>query len=293
MDLNLSNLPGAFGAPSQPANTGDNVELVDVDLLDEFPGHPYSVNDDEAMSDLAESVRLIGVATPLLIRPAGNRYQVISGHRRLEAARRAGLDHVPAIIRDMDDDTAVITMVDSNKARTNIPLSEQAKAMRMRHDAILHQGARSADGKTTRQRLGEENESSEKTAARLVQLGRLDDGLIRHLDDKSLPARSGLQLVSAKPATQRNIANWLAGENGRRLGEEQAMRLRSLDEEQAEPLDPGLIATVAVQPKRDNQYVRVPVAWLPAGLPADERQEWVRHAIEQCRAHGAEEQEAR
>ena len=117
------------------------VSEIDANLLDEFAGHPYSVNDDEAMDDLVESIQRIGIATPLLVRPADGRYQIISGHRRAHAARIIGLDRVPAVVRDMDDDTAVITMVDSNKSRPNIPLSEQAKAMLMRHDAIMHQAA--------------------------------------------------------------------------------------------------------------------------------------------------------
>ena len=250
MNLNLSNLPGAFGDTGLMTGSTGGVKDIDTTLLEEFTGHPYSVNDDEAMDELVESIRRIGIATPLLVRPVGGGYQIISGHRRAHAARIIGLGHVPAVVRDMDDDTAVITMVDSNKTRPNIPLSEQAKAMLMRHDAIVHQGSRNETGETSRQQLSRENEVGEKTVARLVQLGRLDGRLMPHLDDGSLPARSGLQLVMTKPGTQRNVAGWLEGGGKRKLGEAQAKTLRSLDERQPEELDPGTIAAAcAVESK--------------------------------------------
>lgn len=234
MNLNLSNLPGAFGETETKPDMESGVSEIDANLLDEFAGHPYSVNDDEAMDDLVESIQRIGIATPLLVRPADGRYQIISGHRRVHAARIIGLDRVPAVVRDMDDDTAVITMVDSNKSRPNIPLSEQAKAMLMRHDAIMHQGSRGETGETSRQQLSRENEMGEKTVARLVQ-----------------------------------------------LGEAQAKTIRSLDEQQAEELDPGTIAAAcAVERKpKTKEYVRVPREWIPAGMDDDDAIEWIHRAI--------------
>ena len=104
MNLKLSNLPGAFGETETKPDMESGVSEIDVNLLDEFAGHPYSVNDDEAMDDLVESIQRIGIATPLLVRPADGRYQIISGHRRAHAARIIGLDRVPAVVRDMDDD---------------------------------------------------------------------------------------------------------------------------------------------------------------------------------------------
>lgn len=281
MNLNLSNLPGAFGETETKPDMESGVSEIDANLLDEFAGHPYSVNDDEAMDDLVESIQRIGIATPLLVRPADGRYQIISGHRRAHAARIIGLDRVPAVVRDMDDDTAVITMVDSNKSRPNIPLSEQAKAMLMRHDAIMHQGSRGETGETSRQQLSRENEMGEKTVARLVQLGQLDERLMPHLDDGSLPARSGLQVVMTKPGTQRNVAGWLEGGGKRKLGEAQAKTIRSLDEQQAEELDPGTIAVAcAVERKpKTKEYVRVPREWIPAGMDDDAAIEWIHRAI--------------
>lgn len=288
MNLNLSNLPRAFGDVAQAPANEPGVSEIETGLLDEFSGHPYSVNDDDAMDELVESIRRIGIATPLLVRPANGRYQIISGHRRAHAARIAGLDHVPAVIRDMDDDTAVITMVDSNKTRPNIPLSEQARAMLMRHDAILYQGSRNDDGETTRQQLGKENESSEKTVARLVQLGRLDGRLMPHLDDGSLPARSGLQIVMTKPGTQQKVADWLEGEKKRKLGESQAKKIRALDERQDEELDPGTIAATAAEDGKPKakECLRIPRNWIPDGMDDSQAVEWIRRAINEYRKAG-------
>lgn len=285
MNLNLSNLPGAFGSGPVPDTDDRDVSKVRVDLLDPFPNHPYSVNDDQAMDELVESVRMLGVVAPLLLRPVDGRYQIISGHRRAHAARLAGLEEVPAVIRDMDDDTATITMVDSNKSRPSIPLSEQAKAMRMRHDAILHQGSMNDDGRTTREQLGDENDMSEKSAARLVQLGHLHESLMPHLDNGSLPARSGLQIVRTKPDTQQNVAAWLDSDPKRRLAEKQAKTIRALDEQQHEPLDAGTIATVAPapakKPKDEDDWIRIPAAWIPTGMERERAVEWIHSLLDQ------------
>lgn len=285
MNLNLSNLPGAFGSGPVPDMDDRDVSKVRVDLLDPFPHHPYSVNDDQAMDELVESVRMLGVVAPLLLRPVDGRYQIISGHRRAHAARLAGLEEVPAVIRDMDDDTATITMVDSNKSRPSIPLSEQAKAMRMRHDAILHQGSMNDDGRTTREQLGDENDMSEKSAARLVQLGHLHESLMPHLDNGSLPARSGLQIVRTKPDTQQNVAAWLDSDPKRKLAEKQAKTIRALDEQQHEPLDAGTIATVApapaTKPKDEDDWIRIPAAWIPTGMERERAVEWIHSLLDQ------------
>ena len=95
MNLNLSNLPGAFGSGPVPDTDDRDVSKVRVDLLDPFPNHPYSVNDDQAMDELVESVRMLGVVAPLLLRPVDGRYQIISGHRRAHAARLAGWTTTP------------------------------------------------------------------------------------------------------------------------------------------------------------------------------------------------------
>lgn len=118
--------------------------MVQICDLQEFSGHPFKVVKDAAMYELMESIRLEGVLVPLLIRPAeqDGKYEIIAGHRRKMAAEWAGLTEVPAIVRNLDDDQAVIAMIDSNLQRERILPSEKAYAYKMRLEAMKHQGKR-------------------------------------------------------------------------------------------------------------------------------------------------------
>ena len=117
---------------------------IDVEAIYPFDNHPFKVIDDERMEELTESIRTNGVITPVLVRPDDEgTYEMISGHRRLRAAKRAGLRKIPAIIKEMTDDEATILMVDSNIQRENLLPSEKAFAYKMKMDALKHQGHRS------------------------------------------------------------------------------------------------------------------------------------------------------
>ena len=123
----------------------EQVQQIPIDELHPFTNHPFKVLDDEAMTRTAESIAQYGVLAPLIARPRpdGNGYEIISGHRRQYAAKLAGLDTLPVIVRQMSDDAAVILMVDSNLQREHILPSERAFAYKMKLDAIKNQGARS------------------------------------------------------------------------------------------------------------------------------------------------------
>ena len=131
----------------------NDIQQVSLEHLHSFENHPFQVNDDEAMAELVESVKEEGILTALLVRPLGDgEYEIIAGHRRRHAAQLAGLKEVPVIIRNMDQDTAVRAMVDSNLQRPNILPSEKAFAYRMKMEAMNHQGTSggiSAKKKTT------------------------------------------------------------------------------------------------------------------------------------------------
>ena len=119
----------------------NDIQQVALEHLHSFENHPFQVNDDEAMTELVESVKEEGILTALLVRPLGDgEYEIIAGHRRRHAAQLAGLKEVPVIIRNMDQDTAVRAMVDSNLQRPNILPSEKAFAYRMKMEAMNHQG---------------------------------------------------------------------------------------------------------------------------------------------------------
>ena len=116
---------------------------VPLSKLHDFPNHPFKVRDDEAMQETAESIRQYGVLVPAIVRPReGGGYEIIAGHRRRHGSELAGLSAMPCIVRQMDDDTATILMVDSNIQRENILPSERAQAYKMKLEAIKRQGAR-------------------------------------------------------------------------------------------------------------------------------------------------------
>ena len=117
--------------------------MLPVSELHNFPGHPFQVRDDEEMEKLAESITQHGVLIPGLVRPrAAGGYEIVAGHRRKFASMKAGIREMPVIVRDMDDDTAVILMVDSNVQRENVLPSEKARAYKMKLDAMKRQGER-------------------------------------------------------------------------------------------------------------------------------------------------------
>ena len=123
--------------------TPEQVQEIPLSELHPFEGHPFKVLDDDAMAQAVESIRDYGITTPLLVRPdPDGGYEIISGHRRHHAAELSGMETVPCIVRKMDDDAAIIMMVDSNLQRESILPSERAYAYKMKMDAIKHQGQR-------------------------------------------------------------------------------------------------------------------------------------------------------
>ena len=168
---------------------------IDIASIHPFAGHPFKVIDDDKMQDLVESVRENGVITPVLIRPAmENQYEMISGHRRMHAAKLAGLSNIPAIVREMTDDEAVIAMVDANIQREELLPSEKAFAYKMKLSAMKRQAGRpgknnsSQNGTNLRsdQVLAEEVGISRNQIQRYIRLTELIPELLNLVDDKKL-----------------------------------------------------------------------------------------------------------
>lgn len=169
---------------------------IEIDKIKPFSGHPFKVIDDEKMQDLIESISESGVLTPVLIRPDQNDgYEMISGHRRMHAAQKAGLITIPAIVREMTDDEAVIAMVDANIQREELLLSEKAFAYKMKMEAMKRQGARidltcvqndHKLGKKSREILGEQIGISSAQIQRYIRLTELIPDLLELVDKKRL-----------------------------------------------------------------------------------------------------------
>lgn len=155
------------------------ISQLPPDKLSPFAKHPYRVREDAAMDELVESIRVHGILSPLLARPKGEGYELVSGHRRRLAAQKLGLPTVPVLVREMSDDEAVILMVDSNLQRENLLPSEKAFAYRMKLEAMKHQGkatSRQVVGKLeSADEVGQVNGESGRTIQRYVRQSDLNE----------------------------------------------------------------------------------------------------------------------
>ncbi len=139
----MANEPNYSSNPSKDEPKKEKVRVIPLEYIDEFPGHPFKVLDDESMQKLMNSIEEIGVQSPIVARiKEDQRYEIISGHRRVHACRRLGLKLIPAIVRDLSRDEAIIAMVDANLQREHILPSEKAAAYKMKMDAVKRQGKR-------------------------------------------------------------------------------------------------------------------------------------------------------
>ena len=172
----------------------EQVQQISIDALHPFTNHPFKVLDDEAMTRTVESIAQYGVLAPLIARPRpdGDGYEIISGHRRQYAAKLAGLETLPVIVRQMSDDAAVILMVDSNLQREHILPSERAFAYKMKLDAIKNQGARSdltstqVAQKLSVEKVGDDAGVSKDTIRRFIRLTNLVPELLDMVDEKKI-----------------------------------------------------------------------------------------------------------
>nr|WP_289045425.1 ParB/RepB/Spo0J family partition protein [uncultured Blautia sp.] len=181
--------------------------------LHPFEGHPFKVLDDELMEQTVESIRQIGVVSPLIVRPdPEGGFEILSGHRRLHAAQLAGLETVPVIVKEMDDDAAIIFMVDSNLQRENILPSERAFSYKMKLEAMKHQGER---GDLTSAQIGpkswaaqvvaEEAGDSKSQVKRYIRLTNLIPEILDMVDEKKIAFNPAVELSYLKPSEQKEF----------------------------------------------------------------------------------------
>ena len=181
--------------------------------LHPFEGHPFKVLDDELMEQTVESIKQIGVVSPLIVRPdPEGGFEILSGHRRLHAARLAGLETVPVIVKEMDDDAAIIFMVDSNLQRENILPSERAFSYKMKLEAMKHQGQR---GDLTSDQVGQKSwavnqladdaNESKTQVQRFIRLTNLIPEILDMVDEKKIAFNPAVELSYLKPSEQKEF----------------------------------------------------------------------------------------
>uniref|UniRef100_UPI004028CC17 ParB/RepB/Spo0J family partition protein n=1 Tax=Faecalibacterium prausnitzii TaxID=853 RepID=UPI004028CC17 len=217
----------------------EQVQQIPIGELFPFKNHPFKVLDDESMQRTVESVEQYGVLSPLIARPrTEGGYEIISGHRRQHAAQLAGLDALPVIVRQMDDDAAVLLMVDSNLQRENILPSERAFAYKMKLEAIKNQGARSdltsgqivQKSKLSIERVAEDAGEGYKTVQRFIRLTNLIPELLDMVDEKKIAFNPAVELSYLDESQQRDFLEAMNDtQNAPSLS--QAQRLKKLAQE--------------------------------------------------------------
>ena len=197
------------------ADAADKEKRTEMPLSDlhPFEGHPFKVLDDELMEQTVESIKQIGVVSPLIVRPdPEGGFEILSGHRRLHAAQLAGLETVPVIVKEMDDDAAIIFMVDSNLQRENILPSERAFSYKMKLEAMKHQGQR---GDLTSDQVGQKSwavnqladdaNESKTQVQRFIRLTNLIPEILDMVDEKKIAFNPAVELSYLKPSEQKEF----------------------------------------------------------------------------------------
>ena len=214
VNASLSSYDDIFSTEeSRQEEQREQVRQIPIGELFPFKNHPFKVLDDDSMSDTVESVKQYGVLSPLIARPRPKGgYEIISGHRRQHAAELAGLETLPVIVRQMDDDAAIILMVDSNLQREHILPSERAFAYKMKLDAMKNQGTRSDLTSTqvvsklrSNEKLGAENNQSRETVRRFIRLTKLIPELLEMVDNKTVSFNPAVELSYLSPEQQQEV----------------------------------------------------------------------------------------
>ena len=194
------------------------ISQLPPDKLSPFAKHPYRVREDAAMDELVESIRVHGILSPMLARPKGEGYELVSGHRRRLAAQKLGLPTVPVLVREMSDDEAVILMVDSNLQRENLLPSEKAFAYKMKLEAMNRQGRRTDLTSTTvvpkfrsNEVIGKESGESRETVRRYIRLTNLVPPLLQMVDDGRIAFSPAVELSYLDESQQREFLEAMDG----------------------------------------------------------------------------------
>ncbi len=235
------------------------ISQLPPDKLTPFKKHPYQVREDAAMDELVESVRTYGILSPLLARPKGEGYELVSGHRRRLAAQKLGLPTVPVLVREMTDDEAVILMVDSNLQRENLLPSEKAFAYKMKLEAMKHQGkatSRQVVGKLeSADEVGQMNGESGRTIQRYIRLTNLVPPLLQMVDDGRIAFSPAVEVSYLTRDEQAELWD-LIGREDATPSLSQSLRMKQLSRE-AKLTPEALYAILTEEKPNQKEQIRI------------------------------------
>ena len=260
------------------------ISKLPPDKLTPFKKHPYQVREDAAMDELVESIRVHGVLSPLLARPKGESYELVSGPRRRLAAQKLGLPTVPVLVREMSDDEAVILMVDSNLQRENLLPSEKAFAYKMKLEAMNRQGRRTDLTSTTvvpkfrsNEVIGKESGESRETVRRYIRLTNLVPPLLQMVDDGRIAFSPAVELSYLTRDEQAELWD-LIGREDATPSLSQALRIKQLS--RAAKLTPEVLYAILTEEKpNQKEQVRIKTESLRKYFPRNYSAQQMERAI--------------
>ena len=262
-------------------------KIIAIDKLRPFEKHPYKVQNNEEMEALAESIKEHGIVSPVIVRPLENttdEYEIISGHRRVMASRKAGITEVPALVVSLDRDAAAIVLVDSNLHREHILPSEKAFAYKMKAEAMKHQGWRSdltspqvvAKSRTT-EMVGADTGDSHEQVRRYIRLTNLIPEILQYVDDGRISFTPAVELSYLNEVEQQDLLEQIE-ENDCTPSLSQACRFKKIS--QAEGLTPEVIAEIMSEDKANQkERIKIPTEKLRKYFPKNYTVEQIENEI--------------
>jgi len=248
------------------------MKKIDVTKLKEFENHPYQVKDDAEMEALVESIKEHGILSPIIVRPLENdEYEIISGHRRLFASKRAGLTKVPALVVEMDRDSAAIALVDSNLHRENILPSEKAFAFKLKMEAMNRQGHRSdltsvqVAPKLSTEIIGDNENISKDTVKRYIRLTHLLPKLLEYVDEGKIAFTPAVEISYLNDIEQQDLIEAIESEDCT-PSLSQAVRMKKLSQEGT--LDDAKILEIMTEEKANQKEMfKIPMERIQKFVP--------------------------
>ena len=273
----------------------NNIEYIEVENLKPFENHPYKVKNDEEMDNLIESIREHGILSPIIARPIENgEYEIVSGHRRLFAGKQAGLTKIPAMVCEMDRDTAAVTLVDSNLHRENILPSEKAYAYKLKAEALSHQGKRTdltsgqfvpkSDDNRTSAEIGEPYGESYKTVQRYIRLTNLHPKLLEYVDEGRIAFTPAVELSYLNDIEQQDLIEIIESEDCT-PSLSQAVRMKKLSQ-QGLLTDDKILEIMSEEKANQKERIKIPTERVRKFFPKSYSTSQIEEAIiKLCETH--------
>ena len=275
-------------------NSQEKVYAIPIDAIDDFPEHPFQVRDDEEMAQLVRSIDNNGVLNPIIVRQNGERYELIAGHRRRHACRTLGIKTIPAIVRELSREEAVVEMVDSNLQREHILPSEKAFAYKMKMDAIKSQGQRTdltsrpmGEKLLSVEEIANDAEDSARQVHRYIRLTELIPELLTMVDEGKIAFRPAVELSYLTRDEQGDLLETIESEDCT-PSLAQAIRMKNLSKDGKLDMD-TIFAIMTEQKPNQKEKIKIPMERLerffPRGMPPKQIEDTIVKALTLYQKH--------